>query len=61
MNADKNNIKKEICRLSYRITKTGLRYNSESLEKLKNLAEINEINETKNSEIINLVENLINF
>lgn len=58
MNADKADIKREICRLAYRITKTGLQYNAENLEKLKNLASGNEIN---NSEIINIVENLIKF
>ena len=56
MNADEKDIKREICRLTYRITKTGLRYNAENLEKLKTIANENKIN---NSEILRAVENLI--
>ena len=56
MNASDEDIKREISRLTYRITKTGLRYNSDNLEKLKALANEEKIN---HSEVISAVENLI--
>ena len=59
MNFDFDDIKKEICRLIYRITKTGLQYNSENLEKLKAIANENNKDGINNSEIIQAVENLI--
>lgn len=54
--SDIKDIKREICRLIYRLTKTGIRYNAENFEKLKTLADGNEINA---SEIMTAVENLI--
>ena len=59
MNLNFDYIKREISRLTYRITKTGLRYNSENLERLKTLANGNDKSEVNNSEIIKAVENLI--
>ena len=56
MNASDEDIRREISRMTYRITKTGLRYNAANLEKLKSLANEEKIN---HSEVISAVENLI--
>ena len=58
MNADSKNIRKEIRRLVYRITRTGLHYSSEGLERLKALASEDTLN---CGEIVREVEALVYF
>ena len=58
MNAESENIRREIRRLTYRIAKTGLRYDAERVKRLNELAK--EININR-QEIIKEVESLINF
>ena len=58
MNADPKDIRREIRRLVYRIARTGLRYSSEGLEKLKALASEDSLN---CSEIVREVEALVYF
>ena len=58
MNAASKNIRKEIRRLVYRITRTGLHYSSEGLERLKALASEDTLN---CGEIVREVEALVYF
>ena len=58
MNADSKNIRKEIRRLVYRITRTGLHYSSEGLERLKALASEDTMN---CGDIVREVEALVYF
>ena len=58
MNAGSNDIRREIRRLTYRITRTGLHYSSEGLERLKALAEEDMLNF---GEIVREVESLVYF
>ena len=58
MNADSKDIRREIRRLTYRITRTGLHYSSEGLERLKALAEEDMLNF---GEIVREVESLVYF
>lgn len=57
-NAGKDEIRREVTRLTYRIEKTGLHYNPETLSALNELAEEENINRP---EMIRMVESLINF
>lgn len=58
MNAGREEICREIRRLTYRIAKTGLHYNSAGLERLNELAKADNLNR---AEIVKEVEGLINF
>ena len=57
-NAGKDEIRREVTRLTYRIEKTGLHYNPETLSALNELAEKEDVNRP---EMIRMVESLINF
>lgn len=57
-NAGKDEIRREVTRLTYRIEKTGLHYNPETLSALNELAEKENVNRP---EMIRMVESLINF
>ena len=57
-NAGKDEIRREVTRLTYRIEKTGLHYNPETLSALNELAEKENINRP---EMIRMVESLIEF
>ena len=56
MNVSNKNIRREVRRLSYRITKTGLNYDKKGLAHINALIESESINR---KELIKLVENLI--
>ena len=56
--AGKDEIRREVTRLTYRIEKTGLHYNPETLSALNELSEEENINRP---EMIRMVESLINF
>ena len=56
MNVSNENIRREVRRLSYRITKTGLNYDKKGLAHINALIESESINR---KELIKLVENLI--
>ncbi len=56
--AGNDEIRREVTRLTYRIEKTGLHYNPETLSALNELAEGENINRP---EVIRMVESLINF
>ncbi len=58
MNSGSEEIRREIRRLTYRIAKTGLRYDAERVKRLNELAKETNINR---QEIIKEVESLINF
>ena len=57
-NAGNDEIQREVTRLTYRIEKTGLHYNPETLSALNELAEGENINRP---EVIRMVESLIKF
>ena len=57
-NAGNDEIQREVTRLTYRIEKTGLHYNPETLSALNELAEEDYINRP---EIIRMVESLVEF
>ncbi|MBQ6981020.1 MAG: alpha-E domain-containing protein [Synergistaceae bacterium] len=57
-NAGNEEIRREVTRLTYRIEKTGLHYNPETLSALNELAEGENINRP---EVIRMVESLIKF
>ena len=57
-NAGNDEIRREVKRLTYRIAKTGLHYNAETLEDLNKLSEKESIDR---NEIIRKVESLIKF
>ncbi|MBQ6115517.1 MAG: alpha-E domain-containing protein [Synergistaceae bacterium] len=57
-NAGNEEIRREVTRLTYRIEKTGLHYNPETLSALNELAEEENINRP---EVIRMVESLIKF
>ena len=56
--AGNDEIRREVTRLTYRIEKTGLHYNPETLSALNELSEEENINRP---EMIRMVESLINF
>ena len=56
--AGNDEIRREVTRLTYRIEKTGLHYNPETLSALNELAEEDYINRP---EVIRMVESLIKF
>ena len=58
INANSENIRKEIRRLSYRIARTGLHYSAESLERLNALAAESELDRKS---IVREVESLVYF
>ena len=57
-NAGNDEIQREVTRLTYRIEKTGLHYNPETLSALNELSEEENINRP---EIIRMVESLVEF
>lgn len=57
-NAGDDEIRREVTRLTYRIAKTGLHYDAETLSALNELAETENINRR---EVIQKVESLIHF